>query len=75
MSRITSNLPIKGLTVANVDPPKKQLPALQARHGVLGYVAACHAGGRGFYSISSSLHTKKIFFRSDSYLLIFNAYL
>ena len=63
--RITSNLPIKRHIVANQDPPKKQLSALQARHGVLVSLAACHVGGCGFYSKSSSLHQKKIFFLSE----------
>ena len=35
VSRITSILPIKGHTVANQDPPKNQLSALQARLGLL----------------------------------------
>ena len=50
VSRNTSNLPIKGDIVANLDPPKNQLFKLQARHGVLVCLAACHAVGRGFYS-------------------------
>ena len=56
MRRNTSNLPIKGLILANLDPPKNQLSALQARHGILVCIAAYHAGGRGFYSKPSSLN-------------------
>ena len=58
MSRITSKMPIKGHIVANQDPPKNQLPALQARDGLLVCLAACHAGGRRFYSKSSSFIPK-----------------
>ena len=61
MRRNTSNLPIKGYIVANLEPAKKWLPTLQARHGVLVCLAACHAGGRGFYSKSSSLYQKEFF--------------
>ena len=56
--RNSSNLPIKGRIVANQDPPKNQLSALQARDGLLVWLAACHAGGRRFYSKSSSFIPK-----------------
>ena len=78
MSRIYSNLPIIGYVVANQDPPKNQLSTLKVRHGVLGFLAVSHAGGRGFYSKSSSLNVTTIFFLSEvalTYLLIFNNYL
>ena len=67
MRRNTSNLPIKGLILANLDPPKNQLSALQARDGLLVCLAACHAGDRRFYSKSSSF-IPKIFFFLNLYL-------
>ena len=57
-SRNSSSLPIKGHIVANQDPPKNQLSTLQARDGLLVWLAACHAGGRRFYSKSSSFIPK-----------------
>ena len=53
------------------------MSALQVRHGVLVSLAACHVGGRGFYSKSSSLHQKTFFFsiRSFIYSSIINNYL
>ena len=72
MRRNSSNLPIKGHIVANLDPAKKQLPALQVRDGVLVCVTACHVEAMG--SIPVMFHyTRKIFFLflNDIPLLLF----
>ena len=71
MRRNSSNLPIKGHIVANLDPAKKWLPALQIRHGVLVCVTACHANVLG--SIPIIIHcTKKNFFLFESLGIISN---
>ena len=67
-SRNSSNLPIKGHIVANLDPAKKELPALQVCDGVLVCVTAYHAEVVGSIPIIFQYYKKKfLFFFQDRF--------
>ena len=60
--RNTSNLPIKGRIVTNLDPAKKHLPALQVRDGVLVCVTAYRAKVVGSIPVMFQYSKKKFSF-------------
>ena len=71
--RNSSNLPIKGHIVANLDPAKKQLPILQVHDGVLVCVSAYHAEVVGSIPVMFQYSKRKIFifFPQDRFTLYY----